>query len=125
MAIGDQDHGRVAMAVATMLASAVHQPLDLPLGEIASFDCQVYDGWCAFPGCRFHADKPCLRFRDYLAYMRGSSGAQHGGAGREANLIFVLPPNVYVGPPVGGTFWFQIFIQAPSLEIWRKTISGC
>src|SRR5262245_15282241 len=26
--------------------------------------------------------------------------------------------------PVGGTFWFQIFIQAPSLEIWRKTISG-
>ena len=52
------------------------------------------------------------------------AGAQHGGAGREANLIFVLPPNVYVGPPVGGTFWFQIFIQAPSLEIWRKTISG-
>ena len=51
-------------------------------------------------------------------------GAQHGGAGREANLIFVLPPNVCVGPPVGGTFWFQIFIQAPSLEIWRKTISG-
>jgi hypothetical protein len=40
-----------------------------------------------------------------------------------ANLIFVLPPNVYVGPPVGGTFWFQIFIQAPSPEIWRKTIS--
>jgi hypothetical protein len=29
-----------------------------------------------------------------------------------------------VGPPVGGTFWFQIFIQALSLEIWRKTISG-
>src|SRR5215468_475274 len=28
------------------------------------------------------------------------------------------------GPPVGGTFWFQIFIQAPSPEIWRKTISG-
>src|SRR5262249_25360277 len=27
-------------------------------------------------------------------------------------------------PPVGGTFWFQIFILAPSLEIWRKTISG-
>jgi hypothetical protein len=52
------------------------------------------------------------------------AGAQHGGAGREANLIFVLPPNVYVGPPGRGTFWFQIFIQAPSLEIWRKTISG-
>jgi hypothetical protein len=27
-------------------------------------------------------------------------------------------------PPVGGTFWFQIFIQAPSPEIWRKTIFG-
>ena len=52
------------------------------------------------------------------------AGAQHGGAGREANLIFVLPPNVYVGPPVGGTFWFQIFIQAPSPEIWSETISG-
>src|SRR5262245_28340547 len=27
-------------------------------------------------------------------------------------------------PRWGGTFWFQIFIQAPSPEIWRKTISG-
>src|SRR5262249_54512532 len=44
--------------------------------------------------------------------------------GRRGQPHFVLPPNVYVGPPVGGTFWFQIFIQAPSLEIWRKTISG-
>ena len=65
------------------------------------------------------------------------AGAQHGGGwrrrsgraawwrGPRANLIFVLPPNVYVGPPrVGRTFWFQIFIQAPSPEIWRKTISG-
>src|SRR5262245_425310 len=53
------------------------------------------------------------------------AGAQHGGAGREANLIFVLPLNVYVGPPpVGGTFWFQIFIQASSPEIWSETISG-
>ena len=38
------------------------------------------------------------------------TGAQHGGAGREANLIFALPLNVYVGPPGRGTFWFQIFI---------------
>src|SRR6266481_2893701 len=38
----------------------------------------------------------------------GGAGADahHGGAGPEANLIFVLPPNVYVAPPVGGTFWF-------------------
>src|SRR5262245_20940542 len=27
-------------------------------------------------------------------------------------------------PGVGGTFWFQIFIQAPSPEIWSETISG-
>jgi hypothetical protein len=31
------------------------------------------------------------------------AGAQHGGAGREANLIFVLPPNLYVG----GLFGFK------------------
>src|SRR6516164_1893251 len=29
-----------------------------------------------------------------------------------------------MGPPVGGTFWFQIFIQASSPEIWSETISG-
>ena len=51
-------------------------------------------------------------------------GARHEGAARAARPHFVLPPNLYVGPPVGGTFWFQIFIQAPSPEIWRKTIFG-
>jgi len=35
------------------------------------------------------------------------TGAQHGGAGREAILIFILPSNVYVGPPVGGLFGFK------------------
>src|SRR5262249_25935520 len=25
-----------------------HQPLDLPLNEIASFNCQIYDGWRMF-----------------------------------------------------------------------------
>jgi len=37
---------------------------------------------------------------------------------------FVLPPTFIIGPPVGGTFWFQIFIQAASPEIWSETISG-
>src|SRR5215510_2103081 len=60
VAIGDQDHGRVAMPVAAMLARAVHQPLDLALGEIASLNCQVYDAWCAFLGCRFHRHKTRL-----------------------------------------------------------------
>ena len=35
------------------------------------------------------------------------AGAQHGSAGREANLIFVLPLNVYGAPPVGGLFGFK------------------
>src|SRR5260370_4181524 len=68
MAVGDQDHGCVAMPVAAMLAGAVHQALDLALGEIASLDCQVYDVWSALLGSRFHADKPCLRGTDCLAY---------------------------------------------------------
>jgi hypothetical protein len=68
MAIGDKDHGRVAMPIAAMLSGAVHQPVDLALGEIASLDCQVYDAWCAFLGCRFHADKLCLRALLYRLY---------------------------------------------------------
>src|SRR5262249_12242069 len=68
VSIGHQDHGRVAMPIAAMLSGAVHQPLDLALGEIAPLDCQVYDAWGAFLGCRFHAGKPCLRVADCLAY---------------------------------------------------------
>ena len=50
-----------------MLSGAVHQPLDLALGEVASLDCQVYDAWGAFLGCRFHADKLCLRVAELLS----------------------------------------------------------
>jgi len=39
MAVGDQDHGCVAVAVPTVLAGAVHEPFDLALGEIAPFNC--------------------------------------------------------------------------------------
>jgi hypothetical protein len=39
-----------------------------------------------------------------------------GGTSREAG--------VRGGPPVGGTFQFQIFIQTLSPEIWSETISG-
>src|SRR5262249_54379843 len=51
------------------------------------------------------------------------AGAQRGGAGREAN-VFCLATERLCGPPRRGTFWFQIFIQAPSPEIWSETISG-
>src|SRR6516164_1935352 len=37
-----------------------HQPLDLAFGEIAPFNCEVYDGWWVFLGCRFHRDKMLL-----------------------------------------------------------------
>src|SRR5262249_57068895 len=69
MAVGDQDHGRIAMPVAAILAGAIDQPLDLALSEIASLDCQVYDAWCAFLRCRFHAGKPCLRVSYCIGYM--------------------------------------------------------
>src|SRR5262245_40504024 len=60
MAIGDKDHGRVAMPVAAMLAGAVRQALDLALGEIAPLDCQVYGGWSAVLGSRFHRGKSLI-----------------------------------------------------------------
>ena len=42
------------------------------------------------------------------------AGAQHGGAGREANLIFVLPPNIYAAPPPGrGDFLVSNFHPGP------------
>jgi len=48
VAVSDKDHGRVAMPIAAVLARAVHQALDLALGEIAPLDCQVYDAWGRF-----------------------------------------------------------------------------
>src|SRR5262249_19692570 len=78
MAVGDQDHGRVAMPVTATLAGIVHQPLDLALGEIASLDCQVYDAWGAFLGCRFHAGKPCLQVDDcrfFFTVVKGGAAA--------------------------------------------------
>jgi hypothetical protein len=56
--VGDQDHGRVAVAVAAVLAGAVHQPLDFLPGEVsagsAPRNCQVYSGWCRGLGCWKH-----------------------------------------------------------------------
>src|SRR5262249_19130795 len=67
VAVGDKDYGRIAMSVAAMLARAVHQALDLALGEIAPFNCQVYDVWGAILGSRFHRDKTSLRVAECQA----------------------------------------------------------
>src|SRR5262249_46460434 len=64
------------MPIAAVLTRAVHQALDLALGEIASLDCQVYDAWCAFFGCRFHADKLCLRVADYTFLAQSNRDAE-------------------------------------------------
>src|SRR5262245_38072112 len=113
MAVGHQDHGRVAMPVAAVLARAVHQPLDLALGEVTPLDCQVYDAWCAFLGCRFHAGKPCLRALLYRLYAGGTgAGASMAArAARPTSFLSCHRTSMWGPPPVGGTFWFQIFID--------------
>ena len=52
------------------------------------------------------------------------AGAQHGGAAARPTSFLSCHRTSMWAPRGGGTFQFQIFIQAPSLEIWRKTISG-
>jgi hypothetical protein len=83
------------MPVAAILACAIDQPLDLALGEIAPLE------------------KRGAAACTVIAMQDGGTGAgaQHGGAGREANLIFVLPSNVYVGPP--GDFLVSKFSSRP------------
>ena len=61
-----------------------------------------------------------------IAIQDGGAGASASMAARAARPTSFLScrRTSIMGPPVGGTFWFQIFILAPSLEICRKTISG-
>jgi hypothetical protein len=47
VAIGDQDHGGIAMTTATVLASGVHELLNLALGEIAASNCETFSVWYA------------------------------------------------------------------------------
>jgi glutamate mutase epsilon subunit len=46
MTIGDQDHGRVSMSVAAVLAGIVHELFDLAARQVLS-NCTVYSGWWA------------------------------------------------------------------------------
>src|SRR5262249_413888 len=57
MAIGDQDHRCIAMTTSIHLAGRVHQSLDLALGEVAAFNCEVFSGWRAGIGYLFSHGK--------------------------------------------------------------------
>src|SRR5262249_28232546 len=112
--IGDQDHSCVAMPVAAMLACAIHQPLDLAFGEVSPLDCQVYDAWGAFLGCRFHADKLCLRASyciDYTSFLHSRKGTQASPAdvceppGGEGARKSKIHPGAIPGNLVRNDFW--------------------
>src|SRR5262249_40498391 len=45
-------------------------------------------------------------------------------AARPTSFLSCHRTSMWAPPPVGGAFWFPIFIQAPSPEAWRKSISG-
>ena len=46
MTIGHQDHGRVSMSVAAVLAGIVHELFDLASGQVFP-NCTVYSVWWA------------------------------------------------------------------------------
>src|SRR5262249_14564809 len=97
MAVGHQDHGRVAMPVAAMLSDAVPQPLDLALGEVAPLDCQVYVGWSAVLGSRVHRGKTLIIDVECLTYVPFSHprkfGVVRGGCWCGSGVAcFGLPP---------------------------------
>ena len=53
------------------------------------------------------------------------TGARHEAARAARPTSFCLAAEPLYGTPgAGGTFWFQIFIQTSSPEIWSETISG-
>src|SRR6516162_8767802 len=76
--VGDQDHGRVPVAVASMLAGAVHQPLDFLPGEIpagsALPNCQVYSGWRRGLGCWKHRGNLPVLSSNWLTIARSGLG---------------------------------------------------
>src|SRR6516164_2356445 len=108
MAVGHQDHGRIAMAVPAMLAGAVHIPMEkLPARPPEDRPRDRTEGAKAACEGRGHLEGgEIARDRDW-----------HGAAHRKGGWLKGVSSEAYSGdvgvPPVGGTFWFQIFIQAP------------
>ena len=134
MAIGDKDHGRVAMPVAAMLAGAVHQPLDLALGEIAPLDCQVYDAWVRFLDVGFmRINLACASPTVWLIGFSCTVVGTQASPRRQIGVAAWPSPDgnaskssgrACASPPGGGRAKNRKFIQAPSPEIWSETISG-
>jgi hypothetical protein len=59
MTIGDQDHGRVSMSVAAVLAGMIHELFDLAARQVFP-NCTVYSVWWAgipplIPHAKFRA----------------------------------------------------------------------
>ena len=130
----DSGHGRPLSARAGLagVAAAAGLALDLPAVPGAS------------PWIIAACDKGsavalvCLSCIKHTADVRREAGAAActviaGGTGAGASMAArAARPTSFLschrtsmwGPPVGGTFQFQIFIQASSPEIWRKTIFG-
>src|SRR5262249_13015179 len=57
--VRDQDHGRVSMSIAAVLAGIVHELFDLASGQILT-NCTVYSRWWAGIG-------PLIRHRKFRA----------------------------------------------------------
>ena len=110
MAVGHQDHGRVAMPVAAMLAGAVHQPLDLALGEVA-------------PLHFIEQSKQQIGMRAALPPGRSGRSARARPVWQrkigEPNRAPILQR---AWPPVGGTFYFEILVTAPLPKTWPKMV---
>src|SRR5262249_57729776 len=83
-------------------------------------DCQVWDVGGTFLGYRFHGDNPCLRV-SHCTVVKGGAAAWSASRSQCRMRVrgmrrrheprgqphFVLPPNLYMGPPVGGLFGFR------------------
>ena len=71
-------------------------------------------------GCGYFEGGQVARDRDW----HGAAHLKRAWLKALSAILPLSPSFLCVAPRVGGTFWFQIFIQAPSPEIWSETISG-
>ena len=93
MPVGQQDHGRIAVAIA-VAACGLHQPFDLTLSEVFAcavvrvrqspvLNCSLYRGWCTVLDCRIHGHLTQLLISDsfYNVLYRNSCKASVAAVG--------------------------------------------